>query len=219
MERTWQETSRVFARRAREYDSWYDDSLLFAIELAALRTLPPLPRPSLEIGVGPGRFARELGIDFGLDPALPPLRIAAQRRISPVAGTGEAIPLKSGCLGGIVLLFTLCFLVDPYQTLAECHRVLSDEGVLMVGMIPADSSWGRMLRQKKRNRHPFYRAAEFRSARQTAELLNQAGFTVTDSRSTLRQPPGAVNGPEEARTGIDEQAGFCVFRAGKRSEP
>ena len=59
---------RVFHEHAKIYDSWYENSLVFAIELAALQSLQTVMKgPGIEIGVGPGRFAREIGLEFGLD--------------------------------------------------------------------------------------------------------------------------------------------------------
>lgn len=78
----WRKAAQVFDERAAEYDAWFDESLLFAIELAALQELAtPLLGPKLEIGVGPGRFAEALGVEFGVDPALAPLALAKKRGV------------------------------------------------------------------------------------------------------------------------------------------
>ena len=70
----WRQAAGVFDERAAEYDGWFEDSLLFSIECAALQELvTPLLGPKLEVGVGPGRFAEALGVEFGVDPALAPL--------------------------------------------------------------------------------------------------------------------------------------------------
>ena len=58
----WRQAAGVFDERAAEYDGWFEDSLLFAIERGALQELDtPLLDPKLEIGVGPGRFAEASG--------------------------------------------------------------------------------------------------------------------------------------------------------------
>ena len=42
----WRQAARVFQERADEYDSWYEDSLLFTTELSALQQIAtPLPDP------------------------------------------------------------------------------------------------------------------------------------------------------------------------------
>ena len=37
VQKNWRQAARVFQERAAEYDNWYEDSLLFATELAALQ--------------------------------------------------------------------------------------------------------------------------------------------------------------------------------------
>ena len=55
----WHQAAQVFDERAEEYDAWFEGSLLFAIERAALKELTtPLASPKLEVGVGPGRLLR-----------------------------------------------------------------------------------------------------------------------------------------------------------------
>ena len=74
---SWRQAAGVFDERAAEYDAWFENSLLFAIERAALQELAtPLLDPKLEVGVGPGRFAEALGVEFGVDSALGPLAFA-----------------------------------------------------------------------------------------------------------------------------------------------
>ena len=87
----WRKASQVFHDRAAQYDQWFEDSnLLFRIELDALQQLrSPLGVPSLELGVGPGRFAESLGVDMGIDPAFAPLIKAARRGIVPCQAVGE----------------------------------------------------------------------------------------------------------------------------------
>ena len=208
----WRRGCSVFAERAEEYDSWFTDSPVFASELAAVRELAvALDRPRLEIGVGPGRFARALAIEYGLDPAWPPLKIAARRGITPIQAIGEQLPLRTGSLGGLVLLFTLCFVGDASLVLRECHRVLCPDGTLLLGVIPAESAWGRELERKKADNHPFYRHARFRTLHHIQKLVGRCGFTVHRSLSTLRQPPGDLTTAETPRPGMDEDAGFCVL--------
>jgi ubiquinone/menaquinone biosynthesis C-methylase UbiE len=213
--KTWQQTSKVFHERAREYDSWYDDSLLFDIELAALRELTTnLLTPKIEIGVGPGRFAKELGFSIGIDPACAALQNAAQRNIMGIAGVGEHLPLQTGSTGTICMLFTLCFLTDPLGVFKECARVLQPNGSLLVGCIPASSAWGKILQEKKKKNHPFYKYADFKTIAETTRLLAQAGFTIQDSRSTLLQPPKDLERFEKPQSGMNERAGFCVLSVG-----
>lgn len=212
----WRQAARVFQERADEYDSWYEDSLLFANELSALQQLArPLPEPKVEIGTGPGRFAEQLGVTTGIDPAPAALQRAMKRGIMGIAGIGEQLPIRSEKAGTVFMLFTLCFLVDPRLVLEECHRVLKKDGLLVIGQVPAHSTWGRQLKNKKKNGNPYYRHARFYTIADTLKLLKQANFRLLESHSTLLQSPENIKGMETAQPGINEQAGFCVLVAEK----
>lgn len=205
---------RTFDERAKEYDGWFDNNPVFGIELAALQDLSKYYlEPKLEIGVGTGRFAKELRIDFGIDPALGPLRIARDRGIKTVAGTGEYLPFSSRSMGSIFILFTLCFLADPSKVLAECSRILVPEGILIVGIIPEGSSWGEQLKNKAMQGNPFYRHARFRTVIDLLDLLYKNGYLVFSSRSTLYQHPSEQYNDQRLDFVHDEQAGFCVLAA------
>lgn len=215
-DRTWRRTSQVFHERASEYDQWFDGSLLYQIELQALKDIRTiLPGPKLEIGVGPGRFATDLGISLGIDPALNPLRIAKERGIDVCRAVGEALPVRPGSIGSLYILFSLCFMADPQKALTESHRVLIDNGRLVVGVINADSPWGVMLIQKKKEKHPFYQHATFYNPDTVTGWLGDHGFAVLEARSGLMQAPDNLKAFELSQTGIIEQAGFVVLIAGK----
>ena len=95
IDNNYRQAAHVFQERAAEYDSWYEDSLLFATELAALQQIAsPLPGPKLEIGAGPGRFAEPLGVSVGIDPAPAALQRGLKRGIICVAAIGEQLPEK-----------------------------------------------------------------------------------------------------------------------------
>ena len=208
----WRAAANPFDTGCSEYDGWFESNPLFRIELAALRAVKTgLPHPFLEIGVGPGRFARELQVDFGIDPAVSPLQLARSRSIMGIRGIGEQLPVCSGCLGTVFILFTLCFLADPSLVLRECYRTLQQKGRLVIGLVPASSEWGKMIIRKKEENHPFYHAAHLRSIAEVKSMLAASGFSILESWSTLFQAPVDPPTIENPRPGHDEQAGFCVL--------
>ena len=207
----------VFHNHAAEYDDWFADSLIYATELEALRSLHTIRvDPKVEIGVGPGRFARDLGIAFGLDPARAPLRLALRRGIKCCQGIGEELPLKDRQIGAVYLLFTLCFGFDPQKIIEECGRVLMDGGYLVIGMIPAESPWGIHLAAKKRAGNIFYEHANFYTIATVRAWLAGVNMNIIEHRSTLYQPPGQVAYEEQPGEALDEQAGFVVIAARKK---
>jgi SAM-dependent methyltransferase len=210
----WRHSSLIFNERAEEYDNWFENSLLFAIEQTAIQSLNiSLSRPALEIGVGPGRFAEALNIPFGIDPAIAPLSLAKRRGICTCQAIAEELPFATSSLGAVFLLFTLCFIESPARFLEECRRVLRPQASLVIGFVPAGSAWGRNLRKKKESGHPFYQAARFFTVTEVQELLTEHGFHICASASTLYQAPEELEEFEEARIGMDEEAGFVVIAA------
>lgn len=201
-----------FDRLAGEYDQWFEDNVVFAAELACLRGLArELPRPRLEIGVGPGRFAETLGLSFGIDPARGALRLAAKRGIRVCQAVGEALPFSDDCFGTLVLLFSLCFVADRFKVLQEAYRVLHKEGLLVVGMVPAASPWGKAILKKKEAGNPFYEEADLLAVEQAADLLRTAGFAIVEERCGLLQPPHAFSGEIDSLSGMTGDAGFAVL--------
>ncbi|MDI6850734.1 MAG: hypothetical protein QMD82_02195 [bacterium] len=60
----------VFDLFADDCDQWYERNYyLFQSEVKALKKVVP-DGIGLEVGVGTGRFAKELGIEFGVDPTI-----------------------------------------------------------------------------------------------------------------------------------------------------
>ena len=114
---------KAFDLYAEDYDRWFDTEegrVIFEMEVEAVR---PLIRdfryPFIEIGVGSGRFAKELGIDFGIDPSSKLLEIAKSRGINVKKARGEKLPFSDESFGGVFILFTLCFVEIPERVLLE----------------------------------------------------------------------------------------------------
>ncbi|MBX6772345.1 MAG: methyltransferase domain-containing protein [Chloroflexi bacterium] len=202
------------------YDAWYDGPVgrwAFPQECAARRPLlEGLPQPWLEVGVGTGRFAAALGVRYGLDPAPAALALARRRGIAVVQARGEELPLQSHSLGALLLIVTLCFVADPLAVLREGRRVLRPDGGLVLGLVLAESPWGRWYRSLAQAGHPYYCLAHFFTREEVAGLLDAAGFVVSRERSALFQPPTEVLRDEPAREGFEGQAGFSAILARPR---
>jgi ubiquinone/menaquinone biosynthesis C-methylase UbiE len=150
-----------------------------------------------------------LGVDEGIDPSPRMLEIAAGRGIKTHQGYAEDLPFSDGAFDGLLLALTLCFLADPSRALSECRRILRPEGKLLLGVVPADSPWGREYEQKKAEGHPIYAGAHFLMSSELVPLVEKAGFLFQNAASTLFWAPG--DSPERVprvETGIVHGAGF-----------
>lgn len=211
--------SEAFDAHAAEYDKWFESaegSALFASEVDAIRLLMTnLEHPFLEIGVGTGRFAKELGIDEGIEPSELALSFAKKRGVKAQRATGENIPFADASFGAVFILFTLCFVETPEKVLSEAERVLKPGGCVIVGIINRESAWGELYMRKKAEAHPIYRHARFYNAIELAAMLKNAGLHIEAATSSLFQPPSINPYREEAHPGLSNDAGFICIRARK----
>lgn len=212
----------VFNKHASEYDAWYDTGVgkaIFAMEVDCLKTLlQRFGRPYLEIGVGSGRFAETLGIEYGIDPAPAMSQMAKARGIKVTEVTGEELPFPDKMFDGLLIAFTFCFLDKSQKVLQEAWRVLQPEGGLVLGLILRDSPWGEFYIKKGKEGHPIYSKARFFSKVEVEGLLQQSGFKVLEYRSTLFQPPGQKNYRHESPvSGYQQTAGFVALVSSKTS--
>ncbi len=206
-----------------DYDRWYDapeGRVIFRAELAGLRRAGGrLSGRWLEVGVGTGRFASELGISAGADPSSRMLEIAAERGLKTVRALAEELPFQKSSFDGVLLALTLCFVADPARALEEGRRVLRPNGRLLLGIVPADGPWGREYQRKAARGHPVYSLAHFRTAAEIVEVTEKAGFTLRGAASTLFWPPGEPP-PAEPRieAGIIAESGFVGMSFGIRAD-
>lgn len=208
-------TDDLFTDQAARYDAWYDTRegrAAFSEEVDALRPLfHGLPRPWLEVGVGTGRPAAALGIEFGIDPALGALTLAARRGIRVAAGRAENLPFPDMTFGAVLLVLALCFVAEPLNALREAARVLAPGGGIVLGLLPAEGPWGQHYQRLAREGHQYYREAHFFTRRELGRLLGAAHLRPARTRSALSWAPGSP--PEEgpARQGDLPAAGFTAM--------
>ncbi|BAU23115.1 methyltransferase [Caldimicrobium thiodismutans] len=203
----------VFNKFSKEYDLWYEkNQAVYISEISAIR--PHLISGlSLEVGVGSGRFAEPLKIDFGLDPSFEMLRLAKDRNIKVAKGIAEKLPFKSEIFNVVLLVVTICFLEDPEMALKEVKRVLQPGGRIIVGFVDKDSFLGKIYLAKK-EKSIFYREAKFYSVTEVKALLEKTGFKPKLFTQTIFNPLEEITEPQPVKEGYGE-GGFVVISAKK----
>ena len=206
-----------FERWTSRYDQWFDGEKgerIFRVEAACMRDLlVDAPRPWLEIGVGTGRFAEVLHVDEGIDPSPAVLKYASERGITTHVGEGEDLFYGDNHFGAVFLIVTICFLRNPARVLSECRRILKPGGLLLVGLVPKNSSWGQSYMAEGQQGHPFYAPATFYTTAEIVGMCERAGFFLEDSRSCLLESPDSiVSAYKPPEKGIISGAGFVCMR-------
>ncbi len=193
---------------AAEYDSWYERHPdFFRAELEALRPLViRYPEPGLEIGVGTGRFAAELGIGHGIDPDEQMLELAKKRGIKTERGYGEALPYRSESFGKVLIITAFPFFSAPEKVAKEVHRVLIPGGGLIIGMLPRNGYFGRKYMAAGKEGDIRFKNAHFYTPAEILALLRPY-FKFEDAYSTLMGEPPQ---PDVVK-GTLENAGFVAM--------
>lgn len=133
------------------------------------------PERALDVGCGPGGFARELGRlarrVVAVDADAGALRTCAERELGPlVRADGAALPFADRSFELVTLFDVLEHLADERHALAEARRVLTPEGLLCAS-VPAHA-WLYASNDRIAGHHRRY------SRRGLVAALERAGFAV-----------------------------------------
>jgi SAM-dependent methyltransferase len=193
----------VFEQHAQNYDEWFDEhESVYQAEIAALREFIPVTGMGIEVGVGTGRFAVPLGVEFGLDPSRTMLQVARRRGLRVCQAVGGQMPFHDRQFDLVLLVTVICFVDDVPMLLQELHRVLKREGRLIIGFINRNSELGRMYERRK-EASMFYRDARFYSVAEVGDWVKEAGF------GSLRFCETLFGGPTEfTARGLEVREGY-----------
>ena len=211
---------QVFDVYAKRYDAWYDKPFgksAFNLEKACIESLcKNLRQPFLEVGVGTGRFAQALTIEYGIDISTGVLELATKREIIVVKGKGESLPFADSFFGGVFIVVTLCFADKPVKILKEASRVLKADSAVILGLILKESPWASFYREKGEAGNIFYKIATFYSFEELKTMGKKAGLEIVKISSTMFQAPSeSLLRFEHPKNGYCKEAGFVAVKLRK----
>jgi len=208
-----------FETRAPEYDAWYEQfPNLFRSEILAVRALLPPPGRWVEVGVGTGRFAAELGMRLGVEPADAMAALARDRGIEVICGRAEALPLDSASMDAVFFITTLCFVRDLNLALCEARRILRPGGFCIVALLPLDSPLGRITHAHA-SEDVFFKHAQLRTKNEIFRTLRATGYTIQQTVQTLLGSPEDFDLEIQTPISGHDRGSFIVICSSRNSEP
>lgn len=202
----------VFDDFYERYDKWYEKhKYAYLSEIEAVKKTIPEKKKGLEIGVGTGRFASVLGIEYGIDPSEKMLEIAKKRGVKVKDGKGENLPYEDEKFDYVAIIISFCFLENPEKVIEESKRVLKENGKIIIGIVPRDSFLGKYYMGKD---SIFYRYATFFTVEEVVKMLEENGFENFSFYQTIFNLPDEMEKKDEVIEGYDK-GGFVVISATK----
>ena len=169
---------------AKEYDQWFDDNMnIFLSELNAIKYFLPNEGTGVEIGVGTGRFAMELGIKYGVEPSANMATFAKQRGIDVIAGRAEDIPYKNESFDFAIMVAVDPFVEDAVKAYQEIFRILKIGGKLIIGTLHKEGEVAQKYMEMADSE--VYKSAQFHTVSESIQQLRLSGFTTFNTCQAL----------------------------------
>ena len=203
-----------FDQYADEYDDWFViNKYAFQSELNAIKKALPKNGDAIEVGIGSGIFAAPLGIKEGIDPSEAMREKAKKRDIRVMDAVAENLPYVDKSKDVVLMVTTICFVDDIYESFQEVHRVLKDDGHFIIGFVDKNSPIGIFYFEHK-NENVFYKDATFFGTEELYEILKDTGFKINNTYQTVFGKIEKINKVQNVLVGYGKGS-FVVIKAQK----
>ncbi len=200
-----------FDLHATQYEQWFDDNeYVYKSELEAVRKLIPDMGRGIEVGIGSGRFAIPLDIKEGIEPSDEMRNKARSNGLNAIHGIAEQLPYDDESIDYILMVTTICFLDNPKKAFSEAHRVLKNNGSLIIGFVDKNSLVGKQYSLNK-EKSLFYKDAVFFSTEEIHDLFKHNGFIIDQTIQTVFGRLKDINTIQTPQNGYNEGS-FVVVR-------
>jgi len=177
-------TTNPFDSIAKEYDQWFNDNEnTFLSELEAIKFFLSKQGKGVEIGVGTGRFAKELGIEYGIEPSETMAMLAKERGIKVTIANAENLPYDNESFDYSIMVTVDPFVEDIEKVYREIFRILQSGGKLIVGTLHKDGEIAQ--KYMNMNDNGVYKNARFHAVSETLQQLKSSGFSKFNTCQSL----------------------------------
>jgi ubiquinone/menaquinone biosynthesis C-methylase UbiE len=206
--------TKPFDEHPVEYEQWFSDNhYVFESELEAIRRVIPEKGKGIEIGIGSGIFAIPLGINEGIEPSKVMREKALQRGLKVIDGVAEYLPLADKSYDFALMVTTICFVDNISRSFAETHRILKNDGILILGFVDRDSPVGKLYLDSK-EKSIFYKDAVFYSTEEVYKYLWENNFSIVKTSQTVFGHLYEVTSTQMPENGYGKGS-FVVIKAKK----
>jgi ubiquinone/menaquinone biosynthesis C-methylase UbiE len=134
----------AFDSHVAEYEDWFvTNKFAFRSELIAVKKLLPHINGVIEIGIGSGIFDAPLGIREGVEPSKAMRQKSEQKGLKALDAVAENLPYADATVNGVIMITSICFVDDIYQSFNEAYRVLTKDGFLILDYVDKDNPVGK----------------------------------------------------------------------------
>lgn len=203
-----------FDEHVAEYEEWFGKyPFVFQSEVEAIRDLLPTGEnvSGIEVALGTGRFAKELGIKEGIEPSPHMRALALKRGIEVLSAEAEHLPYKDMKFDFVLMAFCISYFEDLHRAFKEAQRVLKIGGALIVGFIDKESTIGKFYEERKPE-SVFYKQANFYTPKRIIAELKQLKFKDLQFSQTLFHALDDIKKFEPAKPGYGEGS-FVIIKA------
>lgn len=208
----------LFNKHVSEYEEWFDRyPFVFRSEVEILREMLPEgdKLTGIEVGVGTGRFAEQLGIKQGVDFSEKMRALAIKRGVEIMDAKAEHLPYGDNRFDFVLMNFCISYFDELHRAFKEANRVLKQSGSLIVSFIEKSSLIGEAYERNK-DESTFYKNATFYGTEKVLDELKNANFRNMEIRQTLFNELENIREVQPSKPGYGEGS-FVVIRAFKKN--
>jgi SAM-dependent methyltransferase len=125
-----------------------------------------------------------LGIKHGVEPSDKMAAEAIKKGIHVIKATAENLPIADGAYQFVLMVTVDCFLDDVSKAFSEVRRILVNDGIFIIAFLDKATPLGKLYEQNK-HLHKSYKDANFHSAEEISNLLEETGFEIVDKKQTV----------------------------------